>query len=248
MKRARFKAILLAAATGIALAGCSSLPNPFGKERSPETESSMSMAGSRQLAEREVEAPEVFQVTDEALWDGRPSLGGIWVASPDATDPERVMLRNPANGRSVAGALFRRERINPGPPLQVSSEAAAALGILAGQPAQLNVTALRREEVSMDDPSLAPNTADGVGRSALDVPAVASTALDRVETITVTARMQAAPTFLNTPETQSHTQVKTRYGKVLWRDLAILDSLDTREEAVRNVKPMGHFNPHVLSH
>ncbi len=95
---------------------------------------------------REVEAPEVFQATDSALWDGRPSLGGIWVAAPDATNPERVLIFNPATGKSVTGALFRRERENPGPRLQLSSDAAEALGILAGQPTEIRVTALRKVE------------------------------------------------------------------------------------------------------
>jgi cell division septation protein DedD len=109
-------------------------------------------ATSVRLVDRDVEAPEVFQVSAEALWDGRPSLGGVWVASPDARDPERVILRNPANGKFVIGALFRRERDNPGPPLQISSDAADALGILAGQPAVIDVTALRREEVALTAP------------------------------------------------------------------------------------------------
>ncbi len=34
------------------------------------------------LIERDVEAPEVFQITENGLWDGRPSLGGVWVAHP----------------------------------------------------------------------------------------------------------------------------------------------------------------------
>ena len=110
-------------------------------------------AKSVKLVDRDVEAPDVFQVTDQALWDGRPSLGGVWVASPDATDPERVILRNPANGKFVIGALFKRERDNPGPTLQISSDAAEALGLLAGQPGQINVTALRREEVPVAGPA-----------------------------------------------------------------------------------------------
>ncbi len=101
---------------------------------------------STKLVERDVEAPDVFSVTDQGLWDGRPSLGGVWVAHPDVTDPERVIIRNEANGKFVIGALFRRERDLPGPKLQISSDAAAALSILAGAPAPLNVTALRREE------------------------------------------------------------------------------------------------------
>ena len=76
----------------------------------------------------------------------RPSLGGVWVAHADATDPERVIIRNTETGRFVIGALFRRERENPGPPVQISSDAAAALDILAGAPTTVQVIALRREE------------------------------------------------------------------------------------------------------
>ncbi|MEJ6391966.1 SPOR domain-containing protein [Gymnodinialimonas sp. 2305UL16-5] len=104
--------------------------------------------GATRLVERDVEAPEIFEIMDEGLWDGRPSLGGVWVAHPTVTDPERVLIRNEENGRFVIGALFRRERDNPGPELQLSSDAAAALGVLAGNPTMLNVTALRREETT----------------------------------------------------------------------------------------------------
>ncbi len=96
--------------------------------------------------ERDIEAPQVFNLTGQGLWDGRPSLGGVWVAHSSVSDPERVIIRNPKNGRSVVGALFRREREMPGPGLQVSSDAAEALGMIAGQPADLAVVALRREE------------------------------------------------------------------------------------------------------
>jgi rare lipoprotein A len=112
-----------------------------------------------QLVETDVEAPEIFQVTDQGLWDGRPSLGGVWVAHPDVTDPERVIIRNEENGTFVIGALFRRERENPGPLIQVSSDAAEALQMLAGAPARLNVTALRREEIESAAPAETAETA-----------------------------------------------------------------------------------------
>ncbi len=102
--------------------------------------------------ERDVEAPEVFQKTDQGLWDGRPSLGGVWIAHPDVTDPERVIIRNEKNGKSIIGALFRRERENPGPRFQLSSDAASELGMLAGAPISLNVTAMRREVVQITPP------------------------------------------------------------------------------------------------
>jgi len=134
-------------------------------------------AKSVKLVDRDIEAPEVFSVTDMALWDGRPSLGGVWVASPDAVDPERVILRNTANGKFVIGALFRRERDNPGPTLQISSDAANALGLLAGEPGKVSVTALRREE--------APVAAPDASKPILD-------AAETVETETLVAEAPAA--------------------------------------------------------
>ncbi len=106
--------------------------------------------------EKDVEAPEIFHVTEKGLWDGRPSLGGVWVAHPSVKEPERVMIRNKANGKSVIGALFRREMANPGPKLQVSSDAAEALGLIAGQPTELDVVALKRVEVPLEEPAPAP--------------------------------------------------------------------------------------------
>lgn len=98
-----------------------------------------------------VEAPEAFHVSEAGLWDGRPSLGGIWVAHPDVTQPERVVIKNPDNNKSVKGALFRRERNLPGPALQLSSAAAEELGILAGAPTKVQVTALRRKPVIKEE-------------------------------------------------------------------------------------------------
>ncbi len=143
--------VLLATLAAFALSGCAETGGfPFGTARTGATTSE-----TTRLVERDVEAPEVYQASAQGLWDGRPSLGGVWVAKSDVTDPERVIIRNEANGRFVIGALFRREQANPGPPFQVSSDAAEALGMLAGQPAALNVTALRREEVS-ETPDPAP--------------------------------------------------------------------------------------------
>ncbi|MEM9911268.1 MAG: SPOR domain-containing protein [Pseudomonadota bacterium] len=125
------------------------------------------------LIERDVEAPDVFQVTDKGLWDGRPSLGGVWVAHPEVDKPERVIIRNTENSEFVIGALFRRERDNPGPVLMVSSDAAAELGMLAGAPAQLNVTALRREEIS--DPQAEAEAAEAAEMAAQSEAAAAET-------------------------------------------------------------------------
>ncbi len=137
--------------------------------------------------ERDVEAPEVFSVTDQGLWDGRPSLGGVWVAHPDVNDPERVIIRNQSNGKFVVGALFRRERDIPGPSLQISSDAAAALGILAGAPAKLNVTALRKVEEPV-----AGGSTSATDTTVQPAPEVISTPLDPVAAA-AGAAIDAAP-------------------------------------------------------
>lgn len=195
--------VVLLMTTAVFLAGCQGGNSPFAKKDKPaaavtaepladgaaaaDAGAAPAVPGKKsvKLVDRDVEAPEVFSVTDMALWDGRPSLGGVWVASPDAVDPERVILRNPANGKFVIGALFRRERDNPGPALQISSDAAEALGLLAGQPSKVSVTALRREEA----PATAPDAtkpildqAETVATETLDpVAAGAAAAIDTAE-------------------------------------------------------------------
>lgn len=159
---------------------------------------------------RDVEAPEIFQKTESGLWDGRPSLGGVWVAHPDVSDPERVIIRNQDNGKFVVGALFRRERENPGPALQVSSDAAEELGMLAGAPANLDVVALRREEAPIASPPAAPELdASGEGEAAAIVSsaaaglaapaAIASTPLDPIAGATAAVEAAEAEASLAPP-------------------------------------------------
>ncbi len=187
--------LALVLAGAIFLTGCeegtglgSLLP---GKEPAAEGAVAPASAGPT-VVERDVEAPDVFQVTESGLWDGRPSLGGVWVAHPDVTDPERVMIRHQANGQSVIGALFRRERDVPGPRFQVSSDAAEALGMLAGAPAEINVTALRREEVEIAPPPVADPAADGAEIETAPIDQVASTAAAAIDKAEAGAEPTAA--------------------------------------------------------
>ncbi|MDX2483822.1 MAG: SPOR domain-containing protein [Pseudodonghicola sp.] len=175
---------LLLGAVGV-LAGCedgAQMP-AFLQAKDKPADSAPAQTTRTKLVERDVEAPEVFQVTEAGLWDGRPSLGGVWVAHPDVTEPERVIIRNAANGKFVIGALFRRERAIPGPRIQASSDTAAALGMLAGAPVKLNVTALRRETVEPEpDPeataAATPDAPSEVTETTLDPIAGAAAAID----------------------------------------------------------------------
>ena len=135
------------------------MPQPEGAATAPEG------ATSTRLVEREIEAPHAFHATESGAWDGRPSLGGVWVGYPNVRDPERVIIRNRENGKFVIGTLFRREREVGGARFQVSSEAAGALGLAAMAATRLEVTALRPES----------------GREAILPPAAAG--LDQAEVI-----------------------------------------------------------------
>ncbi|MCZ4352309.1 SPOR domain-containing protein [Roseovarius aestuarii] len=195
-----WRKIALGGTALVFLAGCQGLEgaNPFKAKPVDEPSSISGDSSSVRLVERDVEAPDVFQVTDKGLWDGRPSLGGVWVAHPDVTDPERVIIRNTANNKFVIGALFRRERVNPGPAFQVSSDAASALGMLAGAPAQLNVTALRREAApaaATPDAAASALATDEIEATPLDPIAGAAAAIDAAEASTTPspAPAKAAP-------------------------------------------------------
>lgn len=177
---------LIALLGAIALTGCEDGEGPAFLQGGGSGGETVAGATSRTV-ERDVEAPEVFQVTDTGLWDGRPSLGGVWVAHPDVQDPERVIIRNEDNSKFVIGVVYRPERQTPGPKIQVSSDAAETLEMLAGKPARINITALRRESVPEDGPA-EPDAATGTLAAA---PAVAATSLDD-PILAATAALDAA--------------------------------------------------------
>ena len=160
-----FGRLSFVASVALVLAGCEE-GKEFNLFKAKDSNTSALEApvnsGSKRLVERDIEAPEAFHIKDKGLWDGRPSLGGVWVAHADVKKPDRVIIRNESNGKFIIGALFRRERESPGPRYQVSSDAANALGMLAGQPAKLDVTALHRkeekEEMEVEAPAPTPDT------------------------------------------------------------------------------------------
>lgn len=172
------------------------------------------------IEERDVEAPDVFSVNDEAMWDGRPSFGGVWAAVPGNVQPERVRIENGETGKSVVGALFKREAANPGPPIEVSSDAATALGMIPGQPATLSITALRRETIDVTpaiDESAGPAPvivqsgeeplAEAVDASSTDTGNITTTPL--VETAVLSQAIDNAPDDAR-PGTAQDTAPQTR--------------------------------------
>ena len=83
--------LILAGFTATLLAAC--MPGSDKDTLADSGSKPLLSLGKSKSQGEEVEAPEVFQSTDMALWDGRPSLGGVWIAAPEAKDPERTLPR-----------------------------------------------------------------------------------------------------------------------------------------------------------
>lgn len=192
---------------------------------------------------QDVERPDLFNVTDRGLWDGRPSLGGVWVAHPDVVDPERVIVRNAANGRSVVAALFRRERANPGPVLQVSSDAASALWMLAGSPAQLQVTALRRSAEPAAAPAPAAPTpaapAPAVTAAAPAPAPVPTAAAPAAPARAATARAAAAAPTTPAPAPVAQASATPDAGTGFMVQIGTFASQDSAETAIARLRAAG---------
>lgn len=133
---------------GMALAACQMAPQ--GSRVAP-------------VVERDVEMPEIYNQQGSGLWAGNETLGGVWVATQEQTDPERVIIRNLDNGNFVIGAMFSRPD-GSAFLYNLSSDAAEALGMRAGQANTLEVTALKREAIEE-----APISTDGTNTIPLDI-------------------------------------------------------------------------------
>jgi len=236
--RARLGLILC---TVVALGACSETGEFSFGSRNADADGPAAIGATR-LIERDVEAPEVFQATDQGLWDGRPSLGGVWVAHPDATDPERVIIRNEENGRFVIGALFRRERENPGPIIQISSDAAAALEILAGDPATIQVTALRREEVEEPAPdAMASADPEAAALPEGEAPATLAAAAITAEPLDPIAEMASGAIAESEAATPAPTPASLPTGSSLDRPFvqigifSVQENANNTAQALRNV-------------
>ena len=210
------------------------------------------------LVERDIEAPEVFQLTGLGVWDGRPSLGGVWVAHTSARSAERVIIRNVKSEKFVIGSLFHRDDVKDAPLFQISADAAQALGVLTGQPIKLEVTALRSQNASSNDVRQGQNPQSGVSATAL----VAS---EKIETTTSTEGLTKSFIQLgifNVEQNAKNTATLVRQvgivplikqqskdGKPFWRVLiGPANSLQERAILLKTVKSVGFKDAYAVTH
>lgn len=98
------------------------------------------------LDERLELVPEEFAARGDTRWNGARTLAGIWIAHPAAARTMRARIFNLSTGRAADGAIFRREGMAPDAPLQISSDAAQALGMRVNRTSEIVIVALRQPE------------------------------------------------------------------------------------------------------
>ena len=97
------------------------------------------------------EKPKILDISATVIWDGSQTLGGNWVSHPNIKSPERVLIKNTTNGKSVVGAIFQQTKnLNKGL-AAISSDAAKALGVSKNDETKLQIVAVKVIENSKDN-------------------------------------------------------------------------------------------------
>lgn len=97
------------------------------------------------------EKPRILDITASVMWDGSQTLGGNWVSHPDINSPERVLIKNTTNGKSVVGAVFQQTKNLNNGLAAISSDAAKALGVSKNNETKLQIVAITVIENSKEN-------------------------------------------------------------------------------------------------
>ena len=115
------------------IVGCSPLTN---KAKSTTNTANLSLD----------EKPEILDISASVIWDGEQTLGGNWISHPNVDSPERVLIKNISNGKSIVGAIFQQTKKMETENAVISSDAARALGISKNNQTKVQIIAVRVAE------------------------------------------------------------------------------------------------------
>jgi len=119
----------------ITIAGCSPLINKSNSAKNTENVT---------LDEK----PEILDISASVIWDGDQTLGGNWISHPGVASPERVLIKNISNGKSIVGAVFQQTKKTKIGYALISSDAAKALDIAQNEKTKVQIVAVRAPESS----------------------------------------------------------------------------------------------------
>ncbi|MBB5516460.1 cell division septation protein DedD [Rubricella aquisinus] len=191
MRHASIGPTLAIGAALATLAACTETPGE-ATGAAPAAASVAAPAPATRLTEAEVPRPDLYSESGIAVWDGRPSIGAVWVAHPIVDQARRVRITVTETGVSAPGALLKRDPSIPGPPFLLSGDAAARLGLEPGVPARIEVVALERDVI--ETPVVVTPAETPPAEPASEEPTIAAEpAPETEETTTNDAEVATAP-------------------------------------------------------
>ena len=190
------------------------------------------------------EKPEILNISANVIWDGDQTLGGNWISHPDVETPERVLIKNISNGKSIIGAIFQQtKKMNSGSAI-ISSDAAKALDIVQNEQTKVQITAVRATQGASPTPDITePNK---VSVSSLETKLSKSfiqVGIFGVQNNANKTRDQMLQ--LNLPVNIFDFQIK---GKPYWRVVAgPASTTDSRKNMLKSIKSAGFKDAYYVS-
>lgn len=190
------------------------------------------------------EKPEILDLSASVIWDGEQTLGGNWISHPDVDSPERVLIKNISNGKSIVGAIFQQTNKMKTGPAVISSDAAKALNIAQNDQTKVQIIAVRAAERTSITPTIAePNKSDSASiETKLSKPFI-QVGIFGVENNANKTKDQMQK--LNLPVNILDFQIK---GKPYWRVVAgPASSSDSRRSMLKTIKSAGFTDAYFIS-
>ena len=190
------------------------------------------------------EKPEILDLSASVIWDGEQTLGGNWISHPDVDSPERVLIKNISNGKSIVGAIFQQIKKMKTGPAVISSDAAKALNIAQNDQTKVQIIAVRAAERTSITPTIAkPNKSDSASiETKLSKPFI-QVGIFGVENNANKTKDQMLQ--LDLPVNILDFQIK---GKPYWRVVAgPASSSDSRRSMLKTIKSAGFTDAYFIS-
>ena len=213
------------------IVGCNPLTN---KSKSTKSTSNITLD----------EKPEILDLSASVIWDGEQTLGGNWISHPDVDSPERVLIKNISNGKSIVGAIFQQTKKIKAGPAVISSDAAKALNIAQNDQTKVQIIAVRAAERTSITPTIAePNKSDSASiETKLSKPFI-QVGIFGVENNATKTKDQMLQ--LDLPVNILDFQIK---GKPYWRVVAgPASSSDSRRSMLKTIKSAGFTDAYFIS-
>ena len=213
------------------IVGCSPLTN---KAKSTTNTANLSLD----------EKPGILDISASVIWNGEQTLGGNWISHPNVDSPDRVLIKNISNGKSIVGAIFQQTKKMKTGPAVISSDAAKALNIAQNDQTKVQIIAVRAAERTSITPTIAePNKSDSASiETKLSKPFI-QVGIFGVENNANKTKDQMLQ--LDLPVNILDFQIK---GKPYWRVVAgPASSSDSRRSMLKTIKSAGFTDAYFIS-